>query len=136
MQAGKRGVVTNQRGVSLSGLIVVLVVLGVLAVGAVKVLPTWAEYRSARDAIVKAKATGGTVAEMKSTFSKNADINNVNSIGPKDLVFSKDSGETEISFAYEKRVPLAGNVSLVIDYAATTDKSGAVAAQTARAEQQ
>jgi Tfp pilus assembly protein PilE len=136
MQAGKQGVLTNQRGVSLSGLIVALAVIGVLAVFALKLLPTWAEYRSAKDAIVKAKATGGSVAEMKTTFRKNAEINNVDSIGANDLVFSKDSGETEISFAYEKRVPLAGNVSLVIDYAATTDKSGAVAAQTARAEQQ
>jgi hypothetical protein len=52
------------------------------------------------------------------------------------LVFSNDNGETDISFAYEKRIPLAGNVSLLIDYAATTDKSGAVAAKTASAEQQ
>ena len=41
-----------------------------------------------------------------------------------DLVVSKDSGRTEIGFAYEKRIPLFGNVSLLIDYAGTTDPSG------------
>jgi Tfp pilus assembly protein FimT len=136
MQAGKQAVVNYQRGVSLSGLLVVLALGGVMAVFALKLLPTFIEYRAARDAIVKAKAAGGSVAEMKSSFDKNAQINNVDAIGARDLVFSKDNGETEISFAYEKRVPLAGNVSLVIDYAATTDKSGAIAAQTARAAQQ
>jgi type II secretory pathway pseudopilin PulG len=124
-----------QRGVSLSGLIVVLVVLSALALLAAKVLPAWSEYRSANDAMAKAKAGGGSVAEMRSSFDKNAQINNVNAVAGRDLVFSNESGENEISFAYEKRIPLAGNVSLVIDYAATTDKSGVAAAKTASAEQ-
>ncbi|MFL6672521.1 MAG: DUF4845 domain-containing protein [Massilia sp.] len=134
MQKGSQRVLNDQRGVSLSGLIFVLVIIGALALLAIKLLPAWAEYGAAKDAIVKAKGTGGGVAEMKTSFSKNAEINNISSISSKDLVFSKDSGETEISFAYEKRVPLAGNVSLVIDYSATTDKSGVVAAKTASAQ--
>jgi Tfp pilus assembly major pilin PilA len=134
MQNAVQRVLRDQRGVSLSGLIVLLAVIGAVALVAIKVVPTWAEYSAAKDAIAKAKGSGGSVAEMKSSFSKNADINSIRSIGAQDLVFSKDSGETEISFAYEKRVPLAGNVSLVIDYAATTDKSGVVAATTASAE--
>jgi Tfp pilus assembly protein PilE len=136
MQGNKQQVMANQRGVSLSGLIVVLAVIGVLAVLAMKVLPSYAEFRSARDAIAKAKASGGTVTEMKSAFDKNADINNVDSVHGRDLVFSRDNGETDISFAYEKRIPLAGNVSVVIDYAATTASSGVAAAKTASADQQ
>jgi Tfp pilus assembly protein PilE len=124
MQAGKQHRVNAERGVSLSGLIFVLAIIAVLAVFAMKVFPTWAEYRAARDAIVRAKAAGGSVLEMKSVFSKYADINNISTVTVSDLAFSKESGETEISFAYEKRIPLAGNVSLLIDYAATTDKSG------------
>jgi hypothetical protein len=37
----------------------------------------------------------------------------------------------QVSFAYEKRIPLAGNVSLLIDFAGTTDPSGVVAASEA-----
>jgi Tfp pilus assembly protein PilE len=135
MHANQQQIVANQRGVSLSGLIVVLIMLGALSVLAMKVVPSYFEYRSIKDAIARAKAAGGTVVEMKSAFDKNADINNVSSVKGRDLVFSKDNGETDISFAYEKRIPLAGNVSLVIDYAGTTDASGVVAAQTASAAQ-
>lgn len=135
MQVRKQYFIHAERGVSLGGLVLVLVVLGVVAVFALKAAPTYAEYRSAKDAIAKAKATGGSVAEMQRAFDKNAEINNVSSISGKDLVISRDGGETEISFAYEKRVPLMGNVSLLIDYAATTDKSGVVAAQAASAAQ-
>jgi hypothetical protein len=39
------------------------------------------------------------------------------------------TASAEVSFAYEKRIPLAGNVSLLIDFAGTTDPSGVVAAK-------
>jgi hypothetical protein len=125
-----------QRGVSLSGLIFVLAVLGVAAVFAMKLIPTYSEYRSIKDAIVKAKSNGGSVAEMQRSFDKNAEINNITAITGHDLVITKDNGEPELSFAYEKRIPLSGNVSLVIDYAGTTDKSGVVAARTAASADQ
>jgi hypothetical protein len=118
---------TAQRGVSLVGLIFVLAVLGAVGVFALKVFPTFLEYRSIKNGIAVAKSTGGTVREMQQAFDKNADINMVDAITGKDLVFDKDNGENEISFAYEKRIPIAGNVSLLIEYAGTTAKSGVVA---------
>jgi hypothetical protein len=118
----------REAGVSLSGLIVVLVVLGAVALVAIRVFPSWAEYRSIKHAIAAAKATGGSNRDMQQAFSRNAEINNITVIGSKDLVITRDNGQAEISFAYEKRIPLAGNVSLLIDYAGTTDPSGEVAA--------
>jgi hypothetical protein len=44
-------------------------------------------------------------------------------------VITRDGGDTEISFSYEKRIPLAGNVSLLFDFSGTTDPSGVVAAK-------
>jgi hypothetical protein len=127
MQGSQQVFRSAQRGVSLTGLILMLALIGVVAVFAMKVFPTFVEYRAIKDGILAAKTTGGTVAEMRESFNKNADINRVDSISGKDLVISKETGETEISFAYEKRIPLAGNVSLVIDYAGTTARNGVVA---------
>lgn len=131
MLGRKQYFINAERGVSLSGLVLVLIVIGLVAVFALKVSPSYIEYRAIKSAIAKAKADGGSVAEMQSSFDKAADINSISTIRGKDLVISKDSGEPEISFAYEKRVPLFTNVSLVIDYTGTTDKSGVIAAQTA-----
>jgi type II secretory pathway pseudopilin PulG len=128
MQTGKTHYrFKNEAGVSLTGLIVVLAVLGALALVAIKVTPAWLEYRAVKEAIVKAKASGGSVREIQQAFDKNAGINDVNAISGRDLVISRDTGETEISFAYEKRVPLTGNVSLLFDFAGTTDPHGVVA---------
>lgn len=119
----------REAGVSLSGLIVVLVVLGAMALVAMKVFPAWAEYRSIKNAIVQAKAAGNGNREMQQAFERNAEINNITAISSRDLVITRDNGQAEVSFAYEKRIPLAGNVSLLIDFAGTTDPSGQVAAK-------
>lgn len=119
----------REAGVSLSGLIVVLVVLGALALVAMKVFPAWAEYRSIKNAIVQAKAAGGSTREVQQAFERNAEINNITAISSRDLVITRDNGQLDVSFAYEKRIPLAGNVSLLIDFAGTTDPSGEVAAK-------
>ncbi|WP_296949864.1 DUF4845 domain-containing protein [uncultured Massilia sp.] len=120
-----------ERGVSLSGLLVVLVVLGALALVAIKVTPALLEYRAVKAAIVKAKAEGGTVREIQQAFDRHAGVNDVGAISGRDLVITRDEQDVQVSFAYEKRVPLAGNVSLLFDFAGTTDPSGANAAKEA-----
>jgi type II secretory pathway pseudopilin PulG len=119
----------REAGISLTGLIVVLAMLGFLAVLAMKVFPAWVEYRSIKNGIVAAKAAGNGSREIQQAFARNAEVNNITAIAPKDLVITRDNGQTEVSFAYEKRIALAGNVSLLIDFTGTTDPSGEVAAK-------
>ena len=119
--------INAERGVSLSGLIVVLVVLGAVALVAIKTAPAVIEYRAVKQSVARAKASGGSNREIQQAFDKNADVNSIDAIQGRDLVISRDGGTPEISFRYEKRVPLAGNVSLLFDFSGTTDPSGVVA---------
>jgi Tfp pilus assembly protein PilE len=128
MQDRKQVSLDRQRGMSLTGLVLGLIVIGLVAVLAIKVIPSWLEYRSIKDGIVRVKEGGGSVAEMQQAFDKFADINNVTSLRGRDLIISKDGGEPEISFAYQKRISLTDKASIVIDYDGTTDPSGVVAA--------
>lgn len=124
MQGSKQVFNGSQRGISLIGLIFVLAILGVTGIFAMKVFPTWVEYRSVKQGIASAKAAGGSTLAMQQAFDKNAEINAVEAIHGKDLEFSRETGQTEISFAYQKKIPIAGNVSLLIDYAGTTAPGG------------
>ena len=134
MRERKEVRLNRQGGVSLTGLILVLMVLGLFAVLGIKIVPSWLEFRSVQDGIVRAKATGGSPAEMQQAFDKFADINNIDAVRGRDLVISRDGASPEISFAYEKRIPLTGRATLVIDYDGTTDANGVVAAQSATAD--
>ena len=126
MHGSKQHSLKAQRGVSVSGLIVVLGVIIAVAMLGLKVIPSMLEYKSIKSGIVAAKASGGTPQEIRTSFDKNADINAVTTITGKDLMINKINGETEVSFDYDQRIPLITNVTLVIHYAGTTDKSGIV----------
>ena len=115
-----------QRGVSLSGLIVVLGVIIGLAMLALKIVPYILEYNAAKAAIVSAKASGGTPAEMRSTFDKNSEINSIKSVRAEDLIISKVGNNTEVAFDYDTKIPLFTNVHLGVRFAATTDSSGVI----------
>ena len=121
MQAGFK----RQKGISLVGLILVLAVLGFIGVLGLKIVPTYTEYRAIQNAIVTAKATGGSVVEMQKSFDASAIAAYITSISGRDLIIAKENGETEISFAYEKKIPLVGPASLLLEYEGSTAKNGA-----------
>ncbi|MBU1365093.1 MAG: DUF4845 domain-containing protein [Gammaproteobacteria bacterium] len=112
----------NQRGVALSGLLFWSIVLILVTVLGMKVAPTFIEYQKLVKDIKATAAKAGpesTVAEIRSSFDKFADIDLLDIKG-RDLDISKDNGRIVISFEYEKRIPLFWNVGLVIDYKGST----------------
>lgn len=123
---GSHPSLTSQRGVSLSGLIVVFGIIIVLAMLALKIIPFLIEYKASKDAIGFAKNTNGSVQEIRAAFDRNADINMIKSVSGRDLIITKNNGTTEVAFDYESKIPLLTNVTLLIHFAATTDKSGII----------
>ncbi|MFA9218650.1 MAG: DUF4845 domain-containing protein [Sphingomonadaceae bacterium] len=117
----------KQQGISLVGLIIVLAALGFVGVLAMKIVPTYSEYRAIQNAIVEAKKNGTTVVEIQKSFDANASVSYISSITSRDLVIGKENGEMEISFAYEKKIPLVGPASLLLEYQGSTAKGGQAA---------
>jgi hypothetical protein len=111
----------SEQGVSLTGLIVLLAIVGVIAVLAMKVVPTFTEFMSIKKAIASVKAQGGSIPEMRSAFNKQAEVGYIDSIDGKDLTIVKNGDDADISFAYQKVIPMVGPVSLLIDYAGSTN---------------
>lgn len=116
---GERG----QHGLSLVGFLFVIVIVAVLAVLGLKVVPTVVEFIAVKRAIVNAKANGTTPREIQDSFDKQATTAYIDSITSKDLEIVKTSDGFEVSVAYQKKIPLVGPASLVLDYAASTSKT-------------
>ncbi|TXG00937.1 DUF4845 domain-containing protein [Massilia arenae] len=123
----RRKLLNKQGGLSLSGLIGALAIIGVAGIFAMRMVPAYIEYSAIKSGIAQVKSNGGSIREMQQAFNRHTSINDVEAVRGQDLVFTRDGEETQISFAYEKRLPLMGNVSLLIDFAGTTDPSGVVA---------
>ena len=118
----------RQGGISLTGLIVVLALVGAIGVLAMKILPTYTEYRAVNAAIAKARAAGGTPQEMRAAFDRSAEVNYISSISGRDLTIERVNGDIEVSFAYDKKIHLAGPASVLLEYSGSTARGGKAAA--------
>lgn len=109
----------KQLGVSLSGLLITSVVLAVLALLGMKVFPPVVEYFQIIKTIktvANDPSAKNSVADIRRSFERRADVDDISSIGPQDIEIGKDGTDVVISFSYEKRIPLFTNVSLLIDF--------------------
>lgn len=113
----------KQQGITFVGMVMVGIVIVILAIGGLKVAPAYIEYLTVKKAIVEVAQTEsrGTVGDIRAAFERHAAIDNIDIIGSKDLDITKEGNEVVISFAYTKKVPLFANVSLLIDFAASSN---------------
>lgn len=109
----------KQRGLALSSLIFWCIGIALVALMGLKVAPSVMEYQSIRQIVKKVVSEAGsqsTVPEIRKSFQKYAEVNEIYSIKSEELEVTKEGGDIVVSFSYEKRIPLFANVSLVIDY--------------------
>ena len=111
----------RQQGLSLIGLILVFFVVIIVGVFSMKLVPSFIEYRSARNAIeaIARERPQATPAEVRKAFESRATIDDIESIKPADLDITKDGGATVISFAYRKEVAFGPRIGVYINYAAS-----------------
>ena len=108
----------RQRGITLFGLMFWAIVVGFVALVAMRVLPTVNEYFTIQKAVSKIAREGGTtVPEIRTAFEKTKDIEySITSISAKDLNITKENDKVVISFAYDKEIELMKPVFLLIKY--------------------
>ena len=111
----------RQSGVSIMALIIILILLAVVALFAMKVVPSFLEFRSAKGAIeaIAREKQGAPPGDIRRAFENRSNIDDITSVKPNDLEITKEGNAVVISFAYRKEVPLFKNIGLYIDYAAT-----------------
>jgi len=110
----------RQRGVSLSGLMMGIALLIPVALLGMKVTPSVIEYYKILKAV---KSVGkdsalqsASVAAVRKAFEKHAEIDNFKTITAQDIEVTKEGGQLVVAFAYQDKIPLFANVSLVMDY--------------------
>ena len=112
---------SRQRGLSFFGLVFV----GVFAVAAFAIggqsLPIVLEYQAIKKAATKAAREGSTVPEVRASFDRAAAIDDISSIGGKDLEVTKRNDKVIVSFSYAREIPLAGPAYLVYRFQHSTD---------------
>jgi hypothetical protein len=113
-----RSVPARQRGLSLIGLMVWAVGLGIVALVVMKVVPTINEFYTIQRAVDKvAKEGGTTVPDIRQAFDRQKEIEySIQAISGTDLEITKVNEKIVVAFAYDKEIELMAPVYLVIKY--------------------
>ncbi len=115
----------QQRGATLIGMVFVSGAIVFLALIAMKIFPAYQEFYSVKTvirAMNKEQLSEMSKKEIMNSFDKRADTSYVSVIQSSDLTIDKNSaGETVVSAQYQVVKPLFGNVSVLLDFATSSD---------------
>jgi hypothetical protein len=104
-------------------MVVACIVIVIVAIGGLKIAPAYIEYYKVKKAIngIAQANSKATVGEVREAFNRRAAIDDIDVIAGRDLEVTKEGNELVISFSYPKRISLFGNVSVVFDFAASSN---------------
>ena len=111
----------RQRGLSLIGFIFLAAIVGFVMFTSFRCVPAWTEYFSLKkvlQATANEYGVEGQSAAIRASFDRRAYIDDLPVKGV-DLDIRKDSGRIALAVAYQRKVPVAGNMSLLFDFEAS-----------------
>lgn len=115
----------KQRGLSLIGILFWIILLVFFAILGFRLVPAYTEYFSVQKALKEmsrdSRLNSMNNAEIRDKFAKFANVDYITSVKPSDLDISHNNGQTVVGVQYEYRTKLFANISLVIDFSASSN---------------
>jgi hypothetical protein len=114
----------KQRGLSLTGLLLVCGLVIVLALLGFKLFPAYAEYITVKKAlsdIVRNPEYRSSTREIQAAFERRVTIDNIKAVGSKDLEIAKQGDSVSVSANWSVKVPIMYNLSACMDFEARAE---------------
>ncbi len=120
----------RQRGMTMLGILAIVVVVGAWVYAGIRLTPKYLEYMRVASTLEKVgdefSSNPGTTEHMlRKGVERHFNIEMVEVITENDIEISKEGSTFTMRAAYDDTVPVAGNVSFLIEF----DKSVEVAAR-------
>ncbi len=116
----------QQRGLSFGGFIVAAFLLVIVSISLLKVIPAYiqnAQIKTVFNEIVHDPGMDkASPREIRNSFDRRASIDDITAIKSEDIEIASDGGRLDLSANYSVKVPLFGNVSLILEFNPSSDK--------------
>ena len=114
----------SQSGLSLVGVLLVGSIAAAVVLLGLRLVPVVSEYFGIKRALASvagaANPQTATVSELRNAFTKRAIVDDISSITASDVDITKENGRIVLSVDYSRKVPLFSNVSLMIEFSASS----------------
>ncbi len=117
---------SRQRGLSLISMAVVAIVVGFIALMAMRAFPSINEYLTIRKAVTQIMRNNpSSAAEIRNLFEKQKEVEySIQTISGKDLEVTQNGERLRTRFAYQVEVPIVEPVYLLIKYEGGASSGG------------
>ncbi len=111
---------TRQSGITLIGLLIILILIGFFTLLTLKILPIYLEHYKVLSSLESLQQTSDLASksrrQIRNTLEKHLDINMVDHVTPEDILVLKEDGLVKVSVTYSVEKPLFGNLSVIADF--------------------
>ena len=116
----------RQKGLTLTGFIVVAVIVVIALLLGFKLGPPYMEFHSIqkllRQLATEPQAGSDFRASVRRNFALKSGIDNITAVNANELTITKEGENVVIVAEYTVRVPLVYNISACMDFRATSEK--------------
>ncbi|MDH4233515.1 MAG: DUF4845 domain-containing protein [Gallionella sp.] len=110
----------QQRGITFGGFIFGAFLLVIASLFGLKLIPAYmqdAQIKNVFNAIANdPDMQKASPREIRASFEKRSSIDAIKAIKAEDIEISSDNGKPSLSASYSVKLPLAGNISLVLEF--------------------
>lgn len=111
----------RQRGMTMLGILVIIAVVGAWLYAGIRLAPKYLEYMRVASTLEKvgdefSSNPGTTEFMLRKSVERHFDIDMVEIITSNDIEINKEGGSFTMRAAYEDTVPLAGNLSFLVEF--------------------
>ena len=116
----------KQRGLSFSGFIFGAVILVLAITTGMKLIPAYMEDAKIGNLFTvianDPEMQKASLRDIRMSFTKRASIDGVNAINAEDIEITSNGGRLVLNVSYAVKIPLAGNISLYMDFSPASAK--------------
>ena len=110
----------QQQGMSIFGMIAILIMVGFFVLSAVRMVPVYMEFLSVRDIVSRASVEAAqeqwSPADIRRRLATNFNTNQINSLKAKQIEIYRKKGKTYIDANYEVRQPVFWRIDSVLKF--------------------
>lgn len=122
----RRDIGYKQKGMGLIALIVWVLLAIFVVMLVLKLFPVYRENLAIKTTLAAMVSDpvlqNGTKGEIRKSFNKRAQIDDISAVNGGDLEIDKEGGQIVLGVAYSVKTPLFANISLYIDFNESSGK--------------
>jgi hypothetical protein len=116
----KQSVRQRQLGMTFIGLLCILVLVGAIGYGVVRLVPVYLNYmklaRTMESAATEFKGENADLSGVRKSLDRHWAIEDITAVDQKDIEITKDDSGLQLHVAYDDSVPYIANISLSVHF--------------------